>query len=331
MVHRPMSNATLCIGVDITWWGGQRRSRASQRDTIVAAIISPVADEELVIRAADLSQATNHLAAQRTEPNRDPHGEVFLRELSSVLDTYSGRYERCILALDAPLQCQRRSNQRVRKKCYAKGEKSEIVQRGADESIATAKAKQVAQLRIWNARLQVQPGSPIPVRIERILRKLSTDLEFTIFGEQRSPTSRQIIEIFPSEAIWSLGVLGHFGDANPADFRLYKQKGRLTVADAMQQASLPLNGFSSLLAPGHGIPSLPISAWIRQLATHACFPPPARGEVTHVRKGKAFDDPIDSGLAFLTAVSFALGCHHLHGAGTDGTIVGPGLMAVDAN
>jgi hypothetical protein len=280
---------------------------------------------------ADLSKATNPRAAERTEPNRDPQGEVFLKKLSEVLDSYGGRYKRCILALDAPLESMLRPGQPARVKCSARGERNGSLQRQADACIANAKAAQSEdRQQAWNANLQVQPGSPIPVRIERILRKLSSDFEFTIFGEQRNQTSRQVIEIFPSEAIWSLGVLGHFGDASPADLRLYKRKGRLTVADAMQQASSPLNGFSSLLAACHWISPLPVSSWIRQLATYACFTSPAKGEPTHVRKSKAFDDPIESGLSFLTAVTFAFGCHHLHGDGTDGTIVGPGLMAADA-
>jgi hypothetical protein len=55
------------------------------------------------------------------------------------------------------------------------------------------------------------------------------------------------------------------------------------------------------------------------------------GRNTHrdglVGKGKRFDDVIDSGAAFLTAVAFALGEAHVWGDGDDGAIVGPGRLA----
>jgi hypothetical protein len=281
-----------------------------------------------LIRVADLSPVTNPRAAERTEPNRDAHGQEFLRVLTMVLDEYRGRYQRCIVALDAPLQCRLRRDQPVRVRSSAKGERNGSLQRQADACIAVAKAAHADDpaRRVWNANLQVQPGSPIPVRIQRILRHLVEKLHFTIFGEERNPASRQVIEIFPSEAIWAVGVLGHYGEASPADLRQYKQRGRLTIADAMKQAAMPLEGFLSLLSAP--TVELPLSNWVSQLATHACQTSLTRGMTTHVTKGKAFDDPIESGLSFLTAVSFALGCHHLWGAGYDGTIVGPGVIQV---
>ena len=34
---------TLCVGIDITWWGGSPRKPDSQRDTIVAGLLGAVA------------------------------------------------------------------------------------------------------------------------------------------------------------------------------------------------------------------------------------------------------------------------------------------------
>ncbi|MCP4663733.1 MAG: hypothetical protein GY856_50760, partial [bacterium] len=46
------------------------------------------------------------------------------------------------------------------------------------------------------------------------------------------------------------------------------------------------------------------------------------------KRHKRFDDVVDSGIAFATAVAFAEGCFHHWGTGDDGTIVGPGSMSL---
>ena len=45
-----------------------------------------------------------------------------------------------------------------------------------------------------------------------------------------------------------------------------------------------------------------------------------------MHKGKGFDDPIDSGIAALTCVAYAIGRYHIFGDGSDGTIFGPGSL-----
>ena len=66
--------------------------------------------------------------------------------------------------------------------------------------------------------------------------------------------------------------------------------------------------------------------WSDQIADYACKIAADKRNGGIVRKGKGFDDPIESGLAFLTAVIFVGGLSHTWGDGTDGTIVGPGLL-----
>jgi hypothetical protein len=45
-----------------------------------------------------------------------------------------------------------------------------------------------------------------------------------------------------------------------------------------------------------------------------------------VKATKSHDDVIDSGIAFLTAVSCAVDHYYEWGDGTDGTSVGPGML-----
>ena len=66
--------------------------------------------------------------------------------------------------------------------------------------------------------------------------------------------------------------------------------------------------------------------WIEQIARHAGTISTSRGRPSQVDKGKGYDDPIESGIAFLTALMFIQGEHHVWGDGSDGTIVGPGRM-----
>ena len=63
-----------------------------------------------------------------------------------------------------------------------------------------------------------------------------------------------------------------------------------------------------------------------QIARHAGMISTSRRRPSHVDKGKGYDDPIESGIAFFTALLFIQGEHHVWGDGSDGTIVGPGRM-----
>jgi hypothetical protein len=180
----------------------------------------------------------------------------------------------------------------------------------------------------WNADLRIQSGSPIAPRIASVCARLAADMGFSTFRERGSTADRQVIEIFPSEAIWALGILGCYGSASSQAVRAYKSKTArvLSRADALDQARLPLMGFQRLLG-NSGAPGLLLQsaqAWVEQIAEHCCAIAAVPGNPQQVEKGKGFDDPLESGLAFFTAVCFALGELHAWGTGEDGTIVGPG-------
>jgi hypothetical protein len=183
----------------------------------------------------------------------------------------------------------------------------------------------------WNPGLRIQAGSPIPCRIARLVDFLrastAADLSPHLAGQGASP--RGLVEVFPSEAIWALGILGAYGDLDSPAVRAYKAKTprKLALDDAHALARRPLRGFLAPLGAG-GFPAETANAWIHQIAAKAVeF---ARTRDDQVRKSKSFDDPIDSGIAFLTAVACALGEYHEWGDGSDGTIVGPGRLLVRA-
>jgi hypothetical protein len=55
---------------------------------------------------------------------------------------------------------------------------------------------------------------------------------------------------------------------------------------------------------------LPLRRWSEQIADHARAVAADKKNTGVVRKGKGFDDPIESGFAFPTAVSFVGGLPH---------------------
>ncbi len=124
-----------------------------------------------------------------------------------------------------------------------------------------------------------------------------------------------MIEIFPSEAIWSLGVLGAYAGFDSATVRAYKARQPrfldLTEADAV--ARRPLAGFLPLLTEA-GLPERAVAGWVDHIATEAIRL--AATKDGSIRKSKCFDDIIDSGIAFLTAASCAVGQFHQWGDGT---------------
>ena len=121
-----------------------------------------------------------------------------------------------------------------------------------------------------------------------------------------------------------MGLSGHYAGRTSEEVRSYKTKGSLTIGCAMEQALGPLAGFERLFEE-QGSTRLPLRRWIESIAEYSCRIAIGRSG-SMVRKGKGFDDPIESGIAFLTGVSFVTGAYHEWGDGTDGTIVGPGRL-----
>jgi Protein of unknown function (DUF429) len=316
---------TLCLGIDVTWWGGSQGRPDSQRDTIVYSIIQAGTAPDLHFSLVDLSTAPNPVVAP-TESNYDAYGDLLAGRVTAILNESEGRYQRCIVALDAPLEARTREKQPLRVKAVAKGMKTGAERRQCEDAIQRHKGLFTNnEAQAWHPGLQIQSGSPVAPRIASILEKLKTECGFVCWGMDRSSHERQVIEIFPSEAIWSLGLQGGFPETRPSDVRSYKKKEPRSFGreEAMDTAIRPLLGFVECIEQQV---RLPVRRWSEQIAEYACRIATDEHNVEHVRKGKGFDDPIESGIAFLTAVSFVGGSFHTWGNGTDGTIVGPGSL-----
>ncbi len=314
-----LSIPTLCIGVDVAWWGGSAKHRVSQRDTVVYATISWDGSSDLNFEVVDLSRRPNARCAEPTEPNFDASGELLAEALSNIVEEHRGHCRRCVVALDTPLEARIRPNQPPRVKAAVKGAATGAERRQCERELDAFKATLPGK-STWHNDLRIQSGSPVPSRISRLVQRLVQADAFKPWGQDRSSHPHQIIEIFPSEAIWWLGVSELYRGLLPAEVRAYKQHScKIAVQEAKEQAIRPLSGFKSVLERQ----TMPVSQWIEQIAGYACNVA-CDGQTGVVSKGKGFDDPIESGIACLTAIAFALGEYHVWGDGTDGTIVGPG-------
>lgn len=315
----PLPN-TLAIGVDVTWWGGGR-TRASQSETIIAAHLD--APHALEITTVDLASHPNPARADLAEPNFDRDGEALTTAILDTIDRHP-KVETVLIALDAPLECAPRADQPPRRRCVARGEPAGC-RRGAEIALGKYQSELAdPRARSWNADLRIQPGSPIPIRIARIVERFAA-AGYPPHRASATAPPRGVIEVFPSEAIWALGTLGAHDTLDSTDVRAYKAKKprHLSIADALDIARRPLAGFVPILGAAGVAPSI-VTAWIDTITRAAVER--ATSRAGHVRKHKAFDDPIDSGIGFLTAVACAVGAWHQWGDGTDGTIVGPGRL-----
>ena len=122
----------------------------------------------------------------------------------------------------------------------------------------------------WNRDVKIQSGSPIAPRIARICTHLSVNMGFAMFRPGSKDVARQILEIFPSEAIWALGCLGAHARETSKEVRAYKAKKptSLVQADARTYALRPLRGFVHLLE-STGAPRAHVERannWIEQIA-----------------------------------------------------------------
>jgi len=199
-----------------------------------------------------LKGAPNDRAPEPTEPNFDRDGQLLIEAIEGVMNGYAGRYDDCVIALDAPLEAQCRPRQPRRKKAVPKGHRM-FTERRACENALSGYMSANPENSSWNQDLKIQPGSPIAPRIARICTPLSVNRDFAMFR------------------------------------------------------------------PGS-----------RHVARHACTISASRRQPGQVDKGKGYDDPIESGIAFLTALMFIRGEHHVWGDGSGGTIVGPGWMPAGA-
>ena len=173
--------------------------------------------------------------------------------------------------------------------------------------------------------MKIQAGAPLFPRVSCIVKGLESQGACLYAPGRRTDSNIDLIEIFPSEAISLLGLAGYYGDKCDADVRRYK-KGPVfpTEQDAKRVALAPLTGFVGILGDN-------LAPIVDDIADKACRAARREGgkKASYYQSGKAFDDRVDAGIAFLTAVCFALGRFHCWGDGRDGLIVGPGTLKRD--
>jgi hypothetical protein len=153
---------TLCVGVDVAWWGGSRKRRDSQRDTLVYTLVSFGSCPGLHFRLVDLSKQRNPRAANPTEPNFDAYSVLLAKAISDLLQENDGRFGRCVVALDTPLEARARPGQPSRVKAARKGVATGAERRQCEMELEVFKGSSPDNWREWNADLRIQSGSPVP-------------------------------------------------------------------------------------------------------------------------------------------------------------------------
>lgn len=318
-VSRPAALAaieetTLCIGLDVAWFGGSKGDRDSQYDCIASVILDDQIDSpELTLTRVSLGK------------DRDPAAERTLVALQELVQKFD-HVERIVFALDAPIQARERDLP-DRQPSLAKGQKGQIERRACEVRLDAARKvidKNCAGSSGW--RPNIQSGAPLAPRVQKLLAGLS-GLGFQLWTPKNSMVSRFVIECFPAEAIWAAKCMDGFRhDLSVTCAKAYKkQKGcRLEREQVEELAKNVLHAFSTPT----GNPAI----W-NQLTAQA-IQWMLDGDATWVKKGvyrggKLLDDVVDTMICLATALSYSHGCAHVWFDSNeigDGHIIGPGFL-----
>jgi hypothetical protein len=309
---------TVCLGMDLAWWGGQPREKASCWDALVGHEVGSLTPwhQRIDLRAAPNAAAKTDPCVPNYDASADLLVEALGKELRRLQDAGASRF---LLAIDAPLTTTQGSLP-PRPRAAKEGETVGLP-RSCDLLVNQTKR---ALAGPWQRAVQIQPGAPLCPRVGRLVERITGDLGFTCWDGQtplNALPERTLIEIFPAEAIWALGVGGFFNRDAPDSIRLYKclEGSHVTREDASAWASRPLNGFVPLLK---GI--LDVAPAIETLVEWACEDATPDGTLVLTKR---YDDLVDSGIAWLTALSFLHGDSHVFVApDSDGHIVGPSKL-----
>lgn len=304
--------ATLCIGFDLAWWGGSDHSKVSQADVGWSALLSNEGRlSELETHRVDLS-GTNEIP-----PNdwplgscRDPRGACLTDEIIAIISR-KGTGGQVVLALDAPLEAEVRDGERPRRKVFPRGELSGARHRDCEREL---KRFFHAMSPDWARDVRVQPGAPLFPRVHSIVCALKAR-GFLVGARGRPIANATIVEVFPSASIAMNGAAGGYGGAKSSEVRRYKSAGRVgDLREAKGLSRAPLLGFHYLL----GITATDVADAVEHVS---CSSLSWKGGAARLRKG--FDDPVDGGIALLTAVCAALEIGMWFGDGVDGAILTP--------
>ena len=312
----PAMTSVLCIGVDVTWFGGSNKVRDHDSRTELVASATKVNGQWALPQIERIRLTDFNSKAGDSTPNSDPAGTMITSAIRSVIQDHDD-IERVVVSLDAPLRAiPRRQHYTPRRKRPRTGE---VGRRDCDKRWAQ---RVTASPEGWRDA-KIQPGAPLPSRITSIVDLLQAD-RFVLYEKPGLPLSnRVLIECFPNEVIWSAGVLGQCGGGSYASMTAYKRMGRNNVV-------LPLSilgqVFQHTIEPCLAVAGKDKASWSDHLwewiNNDKIIVRNGEG-----RTGKGFDDAIDSMLALLAATALADGIAHVHLGERehDGHILGPGL------
>lgn len=336
------SGQTLCIGLDFAWWGGGR-SRRSQTDTLVFAQINGEQASPLKLKRVDLSKTYNR-DAKDTEPNCDPDAGLVLYAVQEVIARHAGE-GRVVLAVDAPLRAKPREPLLPARSRKADRNLDREVKPG--KRMAYRQCDQAARDALgqfgdkkWQHICKIQPGAPLCPRVEAFVNGLLT-LGFQFYsGSAAEPAHRVLLECFPSEALWALGIKGRFGTVSPGEAKEYKREKIRDPQIWNSPKTMELRPWPTVLSWiyrglygfGHrdvlGVAEVVFTDWMADLTRHLFRDKLVMdADRRCASRGKQLDDVVESVNCFLTAVSFVRNCAHvwIGEDPADGHIIGPGL------
>jgi hypothetical protein len=302
---------TLCIGVDIAWWGGGKR-KAFQTDHVWAGWVDAAGQisrlEHLPVDLKDsLGVFPQHPCGLY---GKDPYGAALLDRLSKLSEK-AEIWDDVIIAIDAPLESAVRPVARPRRPCYRRGETSGAQRRSCEHQLGDY----LRSLNpIWAKDVNVQPGSPLFPRISGVVEGLKT-IGYRLGASGRQKSTRSLVEIFPSASIGVLGASESYLNSDSTKVRRYKTVRHFySIDDAYEIAREPIVGFKGLLG-----------SQISQIADQVAITAAAnlKWKDEHAARSKYFDDVVDAGIAFATGACLAIGKSFWIGDGSDGAILLP--------
>lgn len=307
------SAPTLCIGLDLAWWGGSQREPDSQYDALAYMVVGG-GEKSLQTERVCLG-ATFNAHADATTANCDADARLLVASIQNIIEDSIAA--NVVLAIDAPLLAKAR-NLPPRSKNPPTGS---LQRRLPEDALENAKR---SSPQAWASECRIQPGAPICGRVAALVDALTRELGFELYDHDSVSTpSRTLFESFPSEAIWALGCQGQYDPITPSEARHYKNDKRSRSAHIVaRDARDNLYGFVSSI----GLPNTVVGAWIEQTIVKLVSDPMLRNYDGNLKRGKLFDDIIDAVNCLFTAVAFCQNSAHVWEGSDpqDGHIIGPG-------
>jgi hypothetical protein len=288
---------TLCMGLDIAWFGGSKGDPYSQYDCLVSAVTK-------------VGQKTTLQFDRIKLVGRDPDAAQIAGAIANrVVSACDVR--RVLLAIDAPLETAQEIPTAGRK-AYRGCERHFIECRKSIDRAAGGSSG-------WHPN--VQPGVPLAPRIKELLKRLQGD-NFKLWSEENSEYKELVIECFPAEAIWAAKRLGHYANSLTAfTAKAYKNQNGISLSEAQVRKCVDdaiRDAFAFVSCEWRRL----VDQLLARMLEDATW---QRGEL--YRGGKLLDDVVDSMISFSTALSYANGEAHVwqhRERQDDGHIIGPG-------